>query len=97
MLYLHYLYGHLLGENYYVLKSKFQYHVSLSLTRLEYEKKRDMDLRIKELESSLNSLENNLKNVQKKESEAKVAAEKTTSEINRLKEEVQGMALFLTI
>lgn len=61
--------------------------------QLEYEKKRDMDLRIKELESSLNSLENNLKNVQKKESEAKVAAEKTTSEINRLKEEVQEWKL----
>lgn len=88
--------GHLLAENYYGLESKFQNRVSLSLTRLEYEKKRDMDSRIKELESSLNSLENNLKNVQKKESEAKVAAEKTTSEINRLKEEVQGMALSLT-
>ncbi|XP_048136276.1 structural maintenance of chromosomes protein 1 [Rhodamnia argentea] len=61
--------------------------------QLEYEKKRDMDSRIKELESSLNSLENNLKNVQKKESEAKVAAEKTTSEINRLKEEVQEWKL----
>ncbi|OMP03047.1 RecF/RecN/SMC [Corchorus capsularis] len=57
--------------------------------QLEYEHKRDVDSRIKKLESSISSLENDLKLVQKKESEVKLAAEKASDEINRLKEEVK--------
>ncbi|KAL5561912.1 hypothetical protein UlMin_031659, partial [Ulmus minor] len=57
--------------------------------QLEYEQNRDMDSRIKELESSLCALENDLKQVQKRESEAKLSAEKAIGEINRWQDEVQ--------
>lgn len=60
---------------------------------MEYEHKRDVESRIKKLESSLSSLENDLKLVQKKEAEVKVATEKASDEINRWKEEVKGMVL----
>lgn len=52
-----------------------------------------MESRIKELESSLSALENNLKEVQKREAEAKLAAEKAIGEIKRWNDEVQGMLL----
>ncbi|CAN1270479.1 Structural maintenance of chromosomes protein 1 [Linum perenne] len=58
--------------------------------QLEYEQKRDAGARIRKLESTLNNLENELKLSQKKETELKSAIEKTTSEINGWKEEVQG-------
>lgn len=64
------------------------------LFRLEYEQKRDMESRIKKLESSLISLENELKQVQKKEAEVKLATEKATAEINRWKDEVRGTFSF---
>ncbi|XVE77921.1 hypothetical protein DITRI_Ditri13aG0103100 [Diplodiscus trichospermus] len=57
--------------------------------QLEYEHKRDVESRIKKLENSLSSLENDLKLVQKKEAEVKLATEKASDEINRLKEEVK--------
>ncbi|EOX94450.1 Structural maintenance of chromosome 1 protein, putative isoform 5 [Theobroma cacao] len=61
--------------------------------QLEYEHKRDVESRIKKLESSLSSLENDLKLVQKKEAEVKVATEKASDEINRWKEEVKEWKL----
>ncbi|MCH82042.1 structural maintenance of chromosomes protein 1-like, partial [Trifolium medium] len=59
--------------------------------QLEYEQNRDMNSRIQELESSVSALENDLKHVQNKESEAKLAAEKATEEINQLKDEAKGI------
>lgn len=49
-----------------------------------------MDSRITKLESSISSLENDLKQVQKKEAEAKLAMEKATGDVDQLKDEVQG-------
>lgn len=60
---------------------------------MEYEQKRDVEPRIKKLESSISSLENDIKLVQKKEDEVKLATEKASDEINRWKEEVKGMVL----
>ncbi|MBA0758572.1 hypothetical protein Gotri_021555 [Gossypium trilobum] len=57
--------------------------------QLEYERKRDVDSRIKKLESSISSLENDLKLVHKKEAEVKLATEKASEDINRWKEEVK--------
>ncbi|CAN1245032.1 Structural maintenance of chromosomes protein 1 [Linum grandiflorum] len=57
--------------------------------QLEYEQKRDAGARIRKLESSLNNLENELKHSQKKEAEVKSTVDKTTSEIDGWKEEVQ--------
>ncbi|KAL2323430.1 hypothetical protein Fmac_027809 [Flemingia macrophylla] len=57
--------------------------------QLEYEQNRDMSTRIQELESSLSSLENDLKRVQDREIEAKSEAEKATEEINQFKEEIK--------
>lgn len=59
--------------------------------RLEYEQNRDMSSRIQELESSVSALENDLKRVQNKEAEAKLAAENATEEINQLKDEAKGI------
>ncbi|PPR88213.1 hypothetical protein GOBAR_AA32474 [Gossypium barbadense] len=61
--------------------------------QLEYERKRDVDSRIKKLESSISSLENDLKLVHKKEAEVKLATEKASEDINRWKEEVKGIVL----
>lgn len=58
--------------------------------RLEYEQKRDMESRIRKLESSLAALENDLKQVQKKEAQIKLASDKATDEINKWKEEMKG-------
>ncbi|GAV83648.1 SMC_N domain-containing protein/SMC_hinge domain-containing protein [Cephalotus follicularis] len=57
--------------------------------QLEYEQKRDVESRIIKLESSLSALDDELKQVQKKEAELKLATEKATDEINRWKEEAQ--------
>ncbi|XP_022758412.1 structural maintenance of chromosomes protein 1-like isoform X2 [Durio zibethinus] len=57
--------------------------------QLEYEHKRDVESRIKRLESSLSSLENDLKLVHKKEAEVKLTTEKASEEINQWKEEVK--------
>ncbi|KAE8685354.1 Structural maintenance of chromosomes protein 1 [Hibiscus syriacus] len=57
--------------------------------QLEYERKRDVESRIKKLESSISSLENDLKLVHKKEAEVKLATEKASEGINRWKEEVK--------
>lgn len=61
--------------------------------RLEYEQNRDMESRIKELQHSISNLQKDLERVQKKEAEAKSAAEKASGEILRWKEEVQGMKM----
>ncbi|KAL4379837.1 hypothetical protein GQ457_02G003900 [Hibiscus cannabinus] len=58
--------------------------------QLEYERKRDVESRIKKLESSISSLENDLKLVHKKEAEVKLATEKASEDINHWKEEVKG-------
>ena len=57
---------------------------------MEYEQKRDMESRIRKLESSLTALENELKQVQKKEAQIKLASDKATDEINKWKEEMKG-------
>ncbi|CAI0385767.1 unnamed protein product [Linum tenue] len=57
--------------------------------QLEYEQKRDANARIRKLESSLGNLKNELKNAEKREVDVKSATEDMTSEINKLKEEVQ--------
>ncbi|XP_022640245.1 structural maintenance of chromosomes protein 1-like isoform X2 [Vigna radiata var. radiata] len=68
-------------------------HFSSNLSKLkyqlEYEQNRDMSSRILELEASLSALEKDLKRVQDREAAAKVAAEKSTEEVNQLKEEVK--------
>lgn len=58
---------------------------------MEYEQNRDMGSRIQELESALSAFENDLKRVQNKEAEAKLAAENATEEINQFKEEAKGI------
>ena len=50
-----------------------------------------MTTRISELESSLSALEHDLEQIQHKEAETKLAAEKATEDINQLREEVQGI------
>ena len=50
-----------------------------------------MSSRIEELESSLRALENDLKQVQNKEAEARLAADNAIEEINQFKEEVKGI------
>lgn len=57
--------------------------------QLEYEQKRDMDSRIKKLESSIGALENELKQIQNKDAEVKLATEKAAGDINKWKEEVR--------
>ncbi|XP_021898438.1 structural maintenance of chromosomes protein 1 [Carica papaya] len=61
--------------------------------QLEYEQKRDVESRIKKLETSLSSLENDLRQVQKKEVDIKSATEEATGEINQWKEEMQAWKL----
>ncbi|GKU86268.1 hypothetical protein SLEP1_g816 [Rubroshorea leprosula] len=56
--------------------------------QLEYERKRDVESRITKLETSISSLENELKQVQKKETDFKSATEKASDEIDQLKKEV---------
>lgn len=76
------------------------YFALFLISRLEYEQKRDVESRISRLESSLVTLENDLKEIQNKEADVKSSTEKATSEINRWKEEVRGMnflACFHTI
>ncbi|KAK9087404.1 hypothetical protein Syun_029798 [Stephania yunnanensis] len=62
-------------------KSKLKY-------QLEYERKRDMDAPITELEAYLNSLDGDLKQAQRRETEAKLMTEKATNEMDQLNEEV---------
>ncbi|KAK7267384.1 hypothetical protein RIF29_20056 [Crotalaria pallida] len=57
--------------------------------QLEYEQNRDLTSPIQVLESSLSGLENDLKQVQKKEEDAKFAAEKAAEEIDQFKEEAK--------
>lgn len=59
--------------------------------QLEYEQKRDMESRIGKLESSLRALENDLKQIQEKEAEEKLASEETTGHIDNWKEEIQEL------
>ncbi|GLU07763.1 hypothetical protein SLE2022_247110 [Rubroshorea leprosula] len=56
--------------------------------QLEYERKRDVESRITKLETSISSLENELKQVQKKETDFKSATEKASDEIDQLKKEI---------
>ncbi|XP_026449761.1 structural maintenance of chromosomes protein 1-like [Papaver somniferum] len=60
-------------------------------SQLEYEQKRDMDSRIRELESNLDSLDKELKRIQTKEEKDKQGTEKYTSEIDQLNTEVQEL------
>ena len=66
---------------------------NLFFLRLEYEQNRDMGSRIKELESSISALENDLDRIQERETEAKSSAEKAISEIKHWNEEVEGTTL----
>ncbi|KAI3903802.1 hypothetical protein MKW92_009498 [Papaver armeniacum] len=59
--------------------------------QLEYEQKRDMDSRIKEMESNLDSLDKELKQVQTREEKDKQGTERYTSEIDQLNTEVQEL------
>ncbi|XP_022640516.1 structural maintenance of chromosomes protein 1-like [Vigna radiata var. radiata] len=68
---------------------KLSSQLSKSKYQLEYEQNRDMSSRILELEASLSALEKDLKRVQDREAAAKVAAEKSTEEVNQLKEEIK--------
>jgi structural maintenance of chromosome 1 len=70
-----------------------EFYVPFVLARLEYEQNRDMGSRIKELESSISALKNDLVQVKEREDQAKSTAEDATVEINRYKEEVQGTVL----
>ena len=54
-----------------------------------------MESRIKELESSLSALENDLERIQARETEAKLSAEKAISEIKHWNNEVEGVAWFI--
>ncbi|XP_058094552.1 structural maintenance of chromosomes protein 1 [Magnolia sinica] len=56
--------------------------------QLEYEQKRDRNLPITKLVSSLSSLDEELKQVQKKDAEAKEATEKAANQMDELKAEV---------
>lgn len=67
---------------------------SLLNSRLEYEQKRDVESRIRKLESSLSTLENDLKQVKKKEGDVKSATETATGDITRWKEEMRGTIWF---
>lgn len=62
------------------------------MARLEYEHKRGLDIssRITKLETTLANLRSALKNVEERETELKSAADKYSSEIDQLKEEVLG-------
>jgi outer membrane murein-binding lipoprotein Lpp len=53
-----------------------------------------MDSRIKELESSISALRNDLEQVKDKEDKAKSSAEEATDLINRYEKEVQGKVWF---
>lgn len=52
-----------------------------------------MESQIKELESSLSSLENDLRKIQNKEADVKSTAENASNDIDRLKEELAGKGL----
>ncbi|XP_022960554.1 structural maintenance of chromosomes protein 1-like isoform X1 [Cucurbita moschata] len=56
--------------------------------QLEYEQNRDMESQIKELESTLTSLEHGLRKIQNKEADAKSTTENANNDIDRLKEEL---------
>lgn len=62
------------------------------MARLEYEHKRGFDIssRITKLENTLANLRSALKDVEERETEIKSAADKYSSEIDQLKEEVLG-------
>ncbi|KAL6502905.1 hypothetical protein OROHE_024073 [Orobanche hederae] len=57
--------------------------------QLEYENKRDVGSRITKLESTVASLKNSLRDVEKRQDELKSATETVNAEIEGLKEEVQ--------
>lgn len=65
------------------------------MASLEYEKKRDVDSRIKKLETTLDNLNTALKRVENEQKELKSATETANAEIEELKEQVQGMLRFL--
>jgi outer membrane murein-binding lipoprotein Lpp len=52
-----------------------------------------MESRIKELESSISALRNDLEQVKDKEDNAKSSAEEATDQITRYEKEVKGMVL----
>ncbi|XP_031403402.1 structural maintenance of chromosomes protein 1 [Punica granatum] len=57
--------------------------------QLEYEKKRDVDSRISELESSIGNMEDKLKDIQNEEAKVKAVAEQAAEEIGNWKEEIK--------
>ncbi|WJX43652.1 hypothetical protein P8452_30720 [Trifolium repens] len=59
--------------------------------QLKYEQNRDMSSRIQELESLMSALKNDLKRIQNKEAEVKLAAETATEDINQLKNEAMEL------
>ncbi|KAF6150932.1 hypothetical protein GIB67_026853 [Kingdonia uniflora] len=63
-------------------------HMSKLKYQLEYEKKRDMNSPVTELEANLSSLRKDLKQVQKKDADVKLMAQKAEDEMNELNEEV---------
>ena len=62
---------------------------------MEYEQNQDLDSQIAQIQSSLRALEDDLKNCQEKEVEAKLEMESITAEINQMKDELQGVLCFL--
>ncbi|XP_057517637.1 structural maintenance of chromosomes protein 1 [Amaranthus tricolor] len=57
--------------------------------QMEYEQNQDLDSQIAQIQSSLRALEDDLKNCQEKEVEAKLEMESITAEINQMKDELQ--------
>ncbi|XP_068664657.1 structural maintenance of chromosomes protein 1 isoform X2 [Aristolochia californica] len=64
-------------------------HMSKLKYQLEYEQKRDMISPITKLEASLKSLDGELKQVQRKNAEAKLATEKAGKEMDEIKAELE--------
>ncbi|KAL8513780.1 hypothetical protein ACS0TY_013045 [Phlomoides rotata] len=74
-----------------IAADRFELHNQQSKLKyqLEYEKKRDVDSRIKKLETTLDNLNTALKRVENEQKELKSAAETANAEIEDLKEQVQ--------
>lgn len=64
---------------------------------MEYEQNQDLESQIAQIQSSFHALEDGLKQCQEKEVEAKLEMESITAEINQMKDELQGVFLFLRI
>lgn len=58
---------------------------------MEYEQNQDLESQITQIQSSLDALKDELNNLQNKEVEAKLEMESITTEINQIKDELQGI------